>query len=475
MPVQMPSEEDVLNGTNPPDEPQFGGTAAPPVPVAQPQMRPMPVPGGVPSANLATDSASGIAAAKVQNERENAGQSQLQAAQNTVANNSVALAAAEQKALQPAHEAAAMEAQKHQERVASFQKRADQDMGQYMLGLNDTQEELTKVIQKQPKDMWEAAGVSKIPGIIGVVLGAIGSKNGQNIALQRIDSLIQRNIEKQKMKAELLQQSGQEQKSLFYMARERLGSDQGAEAALYNAALDDLSKQVDAISNQFKTPKAQQAADQLKLAFAQQKQDKTAAAGQTALQNFYKNYLLEYQQERFAMKARGDGDETIRGILRFNPTNKQAANAAYKDNSAAQSAVQSIRAIKDQLQNGTLSISDYRADMASRGPLSGKIRAALGLGARLEGMEGSLMDSMMPTRTDVLMAQAGMGDSSGVIAKLEAAENAILESAAGSILSADNNAELDPNDPVYGPFVQRQAQKSQKGAAADLLRQGKVK
>jgi hypothetical protein len=230
------------------------------------------------------------------------------------------------------------------EAFANFQQNVhqtyQQDYQKRELAYMDTQKELDAVrAQMHPTDIFGASGVGPVQGTIAMILGAIGGANdGRNSAVTRLDQLAQQRAHMLQQEANLIEKKGGMQENMFGIARQKLGDDQSAYLATYQAQLEGVKAEMQQVSNNFRSPRAQNAARSAMAAI-----DQKLVAVQTQMGQFNSQQAMQgavaigqqsLERDKMAL-ARATGPKS-------DPESRKLAEAA----AATEEAVRLIREIR---------------------------------------------------------------------------------------------------------------------------------
>jgi hypothetical protein len=136
---------------------------------------------------------------------------------------------------------AAKDAQVFQEQIAQLGNERKQRYEEHVKNLEASQKELEKAHEINPNRYWENKSTgSKISATIGIFLGAIGGAltgKGGNVALDIVNSAIDKDIEAQKDAYNRLKGKMADKQSAYSMAMNELGNEQAAVLAAQASGL----------------------------------------------------------------------------------------------------------------------------------------------------------------------------------------------------------------------------------------------
>lgn len=169
-----------------------------------------------------------------------------------------------------------------------------------------------------PDRFWASQSTpQKIMGIVGLALGAVGSRDGTNKAADLLNRAIERDIDAQKVETDARLRKGQASlaasNQIYAMNRQLFGDDMAAMDATKATAWDVVKNQVDRIGSQYAGPEAQaqkaalaahagQMADQYRLSAADKASEAKLRQAQSA------NLYAEAEKNRAAAAAKGTSD-----------------------------------------------------------------------------------------------------------------------------------------------------------------------
>lgn len=169
-----------------------------------------------------------------------------------------------------------------------------------------------------PDRFWASRSTpQKIMGIVGLALGAVGSRDGTNKAADLLNRAIERDIDAQKVETDARLRKGQASlaasNQIYAMNRQLFGDDMAAMDATKATAWDVVKNQVDRIGSQYAGPEAQaqkaalaahagQMADQYRLSAADKASEAKLRQAQSA------NLYAEAEKNRAAAAAKGTSD-----------------------------------------------------------------------------------------------------------------------------------------------------------------------
>lgn len=169
-----------------------------------------------------------------------------------------------------------------------------------------------------PDRFWASRSTpQKIGSIIGVALGALGSRDGNNKAVDVLNRAIERDIDAQKVETDARLRKGQASlaasNQIYAMNRQLFGDDMAAMDATKATAWDVVKNQVDRIGSQYAGPEAQaqkaalaahagQMADQYRLSAGDKASEAKLRQAQSA------NLYAEAEKNRAAAAAKGTSD-----------------------------------------------------------------------------------------------------------------------------------------------------------------------
>lgn len=191
------------------------------------------------------------------------------------------------------------------EDAANAQKHVD-----LLLGYN---KEISDHIANQPTDLWGRAGVNKVAGIVGLVLGGLGAaKTGHNAVVDTMNSLIEQNLKQNEYQYEMLKGKVTTENQAYAQVRATSHDKQEAADRYKIISLEQFKQQLQQAAGKFAGPQAKARAD----AMVAQADAELAKAHSELLQQSNKTFaeagslaLQKRQQDLQSVQMQKDAQE----------------------------------------------------------------------------------------------------------------------------------------------------------------------
>lgn len=341
---------------------------------------------------------------------------------------------------------------------AAAKQQLDQSTAKMM---NDYQDVLAdmKKYSTPYKSQWDAAGVSRVQGTIGMILAGFGSglAHQENPAFARLNQLAQFGVSEQKRAYEAAQARGQMVQNAYGMAREKFGDDKMAVNATYDNQLEDLKQQTAMVANRFSAPKAQVGANAL---IAKINQEQAKLRGETtnrALQLSAHALATEVEQQRVSMALNNQAqDQQLPDVLGTIP--KHAVGPIQKLMWGTNELVDQINYIQRLIDTPGIDKSQIVDSLNQQGPFFKAMIDFMGVSPRFAQMEGGIIKDLSPGKWKTALGSVGLGDFSDIREKLQSVKNTARRLSASELKGLG----LAPNpvSPLYKDWVEEEAAKS---------------
>lgn len=193
-------------------------------------------------------------------------------------------------------------------------------------------QQLGDKMANQPKDMFGRAGVNKVEGIIGLILGGLAGSatGGKNMAVERLNQLTQQKMAQDKYEYEMLGKKADMSQNLYAQLRQGGLDDIAAHNAYSAAQSDALLARIKATENSYVPQKAKNDLLNLQAQILEQKTKAVQAGQQHIYGQSMQAYALE-QKDREMQLQREIAElrfDTRKGVEEANPI---AADVSFAD------------------------------------------------------------------------------------------------------------------------------------------------
>ena len=369
---------------------------------------------------------------------------------------------------------------------ATFQERV---IGQYQAAYQKreqdyatTQHELDAVrAQMHPTDIFGAAGVDRVWGTIGMILGAIGGANdGRNAGVERLDEMAKMRTNQLQQEANLIGKKGEMQENMFSIARQKLGDDQGAYLATYQAQLEAVKAEVQQVSNNFRGKRSAAKAQQTIAALDMKLAEVHLAAGQWNANHALNGATAFGQQEtqRAAMSLSQQAAQ--RDVLQLEGFQGAVAKDTHKDLAkevgGARATIQLLDGLRDILEDGGATPENIRSMMVDQALLIKAAKDYMNTGAVIDKTERSVIEALASGKTENLISMLTGPNFTHQVAQMDRTKRDITLSILAKVRGGNPGVQMDTSDPIWGPIITKeiadQQGRAQRKAARGVVAQG---
>lgn len=327
------------------------------------------------------------------------------------------------KAVQPALDSAADDATGRAVYYEDVAKETQRRASEVLQKQAETVDQMSKMLQNQPKGIWGKSGVNPVVGSIGLALASFGP-GATNSAMDAINHRIESNIADQKRQFEQLGMVAAKYGNVYADLHTKLGDDNLVQLTMKQLSLDSTKALTDAAVNRsanqtiqangaklnaaidIEAAKAKNALNQ-QVVDSQQKAAEVSVAAQNADQGAEKNRIDSTNNwyshiDRLAgigkdievakLKAKGNLKP---GIMGLSGTEYIPDGAKEKLGEKISGGQKVNNAINDFIANTDKNwLGRVMGNEVARANLMSALRQAQGLSSRVSGPEGSLLQKM---------------------------------------------------------------------------------